>query len=335
MRYQLRYIQRSPRSKGTANIGILFRKCKNLFQRFLPGLQGGLQGGGGLHPADGAADDGEGAEVLLQFVRGVAGIQFGQLAGEEGEAVGNAERVVVAEILLRPAEEGEACADFLLEHSGVRGGRRGGVADALAADGADAGPLRGREDHGVAHACGLGIGLEGVPEGLRTEDEGGDGRRFPIDEDALEEAVRTGAEPPLLIRLRQVPMEGVIGAVTVDAAAHPLDAQLGKVHARGQEAHPYRVGGGIQAAFPEGPAGLFHRHDGDRETVLEIRHGGGDGLGAGEVHDDGAETGVLLEGEHGEGPVEGVEVPGRNDEGDLGHGQLFNHCKDSEKMLNL
>ena len=53
--------------------------------------------------------------------------------------------------------------------------------------------------------------------------------------------------------------------------------------------------------------------------MLEIRHEGADGLGAGQVHDDGPEHGVFLEGKHGEGPVERVQVPGGDDKGDLGH----------------
>ena len=327
---------RGPFVKGIANIGIVFRKSKDLFQRFLggqrflPRLQGGLEGRGGAEATDGAVDDGERAQVFLQFVGGEAGIEAGQFGGEQGEAVPHAQGVVVAEILFRPAEEGEAGADFLFHHGGVRGGCRGGVADALAAGGADAGLFRGREEDGVSHTGGLRIGLESIPEGFCAEDEGGDGRHSPIDEDVRENLVRAGAEAPFLVRFREVPMEDVIGVVAVDTAAHPLDAGLGEVHARGEEAHPFRVGGGVQAAFPEGLAGLFHRHDRDRETGFEIRRGGADGGGAGEVHDDGAEGGVLLEGKHREGPVEGVEVPGRNDEGDLSHRQRFNLCKDSK-----
>ena len=187
----------------------------------------------------------------------------------------------------------------------------------------------------MAHASRFGIGLKSVPEGLRAEDERGNGRHFPIDEHALEDAVRTGAEAPLLVRLHQVPMKSVIGVVTVDTATHALDTQFGEVHARCEETYPFRVGSGVQAAFPQRLTGLFHRHGGNGETVLEIRHEGGDGFGTRKVHDDGAETVVFLEGKHGEGPVQGVEVPGRKDESDLGHSQQINHCKDSEKMLNL
>jgi len=171
----------------------------------------------------------------------------------------------------------------------------------------------------MGHAGGLGIGLEGLPEGFRAEDEGGDGRGVTVHEDVREDAVRTGPKAPFPVRFGQVPMEDVIGVVVVDAAAHALDAHLVEVHARGEEAHPFRRGSGVQAAFPQGLSGQVHGHRGDRETVLEIRHEGADGLGAGEVHDDGAETGVFLECKHGEGPVERVQVPGGNDKGDLGH----------------
>ena len=310
---------RGPFFNGTANIGILFRKSKNLFQRFLPGLQGGLQGGGGFHAADGSVHAGEGVQVLFQFVGGKTGLEAGELAGEQGEAVADAQRVVLAEVALGPAEEGEAGADFLFHHGRIGGGSGGGVADALEAGGADAGLLRGRKEDGVAHAGGVGIGLEGVPEGLRAKDEGREGRRSPVHEDVRKNALRTGLEAPFLVRLGEVPVEDVIGIVVVDAAAHALDAGLVEVHARGEEAHPFRIGGGIQTALPQGLPGEVHRHGGNREAVLEIGHEGADGLGAGQVHDDGAQAGVLLEGKHGKGPVERVQVPGGNDEGDLGH----------------
>ena len=335
MRYQLRYIQRSPRSKGIANIGILFRKCKDLLQTFLTGLQGGLEGGGGFHAADGAVDDGEGVQVFLQFIGGKAGIEAGQLGGKEGEAVADAQGVFFAEILLGPAEEGQAGADFLLDQGrvGGRGGRR--VADAIPADGTDAGVLRGGEEDGMAHAGGFGIGLEGVPEGLGAEDEGGNGGHSPVDKHLRKNLVRLGPEPPLFVRIRQVPVEHIIGPVPVDAAAHALDARFVQVDARGQEAHPFRSGSGVQAAFPQGLAGLFHRHDGDRKTVLEVRNKGTDRLGAGKVHDDGTEGAAFLESKHGKDPVEGVQVPGGNDEGNLGHKLGVYPCKDSENALNL
>ena len=114
-------------------------------------------------------------------------------------------------------------------------------------------------------------------------------------------------------------MEDVVGVMVVDAAAHALDTDGIEVHARGQETNPFRLGDGVQAAFPQGLSGEVQRHHGKRETVLEIRLDGADGLGTGQVHDDGAEAGIFLEGKHGKGPVEGVQVPGGNDEGDLGH----------------
>ena len=286
---------------------------------FLSGLQGGLEGGGGLQAADGAVHAGEGVQVLFQFVRGETGIQAGELPGKQGEAVAHAQRVLLAEIALGPAVKGEAGADFLLHHGRVGGGSRSGVADALTASGTDAGLLRGREEEGMGHAGGLGIGREGLPEGLGPEDEGGDGRDVTVHKDVREDAVRTGFQTPFFVRFGQVPMEDVITVMIVDAAAHALDTDGVEVHARGQETDPFRLGGGVKAAFPQGLPGEVHRHHGKRETVLEIRLDGADGLGTGQVHDDGAEAGVFLEGKHGKGPVEGVQVPGGNDEGDLGH----------------
>ena len=337
---------RGPFFKGTANIGILFRKNKRRAtyfsaapdsslrlgrcQGFLAGLQGRLEGRGGAEAPDGAADDGEGVQVFLQFFLGEAGIEAGQFGGEKVQAVAYAQRIVIAEEALGPAEEGEAGADFFLHHGGIRGRRLGDKADALAADRADAGVAGGRQDEGMAHAGGLGIGLESISESLHAEDEGGQRCRSPIDEDIRKDAVRTRAEPPFFVWFGQVPVEGVVRIVSVDAAVHPLHARFGKLHTREEEANPFRLGSGIQAAFPKRLPGLFHRHDGNREKVLEVGDDGADGLGAGQVHDDGAETGVLLERKHGKGPVEGVEVPGRNDEGDLGHMQGFNLCKDSE-----
>ena len=307
----------------------------SLLQTLLPGLEGRLEGGGGFHAADGAVDDGEGVQVFLQFFGGEAGIEAGQFAGEEGEAVADAERVVFAEEALRPAEKGQAGADFLFDQGwvGGRGGRR--VADALAADGADAGILRGGENEGVAHAGGLGIGLENVAEGAGPEDEGGDGRRSPVHEDVREDTVGARPEPPFLVRLRQVPVKDIVLVVPVDAPAHPLDARFVQVRAGHEEAHPFRLGNGVQTAFPEGLSGLLHRHGGNRETVLEIRDDGPYGFGAGQVHDDGAEAAAFLEGEHGQGPVERVQVPGRYDESDLSHMQGIYPCKDSENALHL
>jgi hypothetical protein len=147
----------------------------------------------------------------------------------------------------------------------------------------------------MAHAGGLGIGLEGLPEGLRAEDEGRDWRGVTVHEDVRKNTVRAGSQAPLLVRFGQVPVEDVIGVMVVDAAAHALDAEFVEVHARRQEAHPFRLGGGIQAAFPHRLSLRVHRHDGNRKVVLEIRHDGADGLGAGKVHDDGAQAGVFLE----------------------------------------
>ena len=134
-----------------------------------------------------------------------------------------------------------------------------------------------------------------------------------------ENTVRAGSQAPLLVRFGQVPVEDVIGVMVVDATAHALDAEFIEVHARRQEAYPFRLGGGIQAAFPHRLSLRVHRHDGNRKVVLEIRHDGADGLGAGKVHDDGAQAGVFLERKHGKRPVERIQVPGGNDEGDLGH----------------
>ena len=109
--------------------------------------------------------------------------------------------------------------------------------------------------------------------------------------------------------------------MSVDASAHPLDARFVQVHAGHEEADPFRLGNDVQAAFPQGLSGLLHRHDGDREPVLEIRDDGMHGLGTGEVRDDGPEGAALLEGKHGKEPMQGVQVPGRNDEGNLSHKQ--------------
>ena len=304
-------------------------------QGFLPGLQGRLEGRGGAEAADWAVDDGEGVQVFLQFVGGEAGIEAGQLAGEEGEAVADAQRIVFAEVALRPAEEGQAGTDFLFDQGGIggRGGR--GVVDAFPADGTDAGLLRGGEDDGVAHAGGFGIRFEGFPESAGTEDKGGKGRHSPVDENICKNAVRARPEPPLPVRFRQVPVEDVIGVVSVDAAAHALDARFVQVHAGREEAHPFRLGNDVQTAFPQGLPGLLHRHDGYREPVLEIRNDGTHGLGTGEVCDDDPEGAALLERKHGKEPVESIQVPGRNDERNLCHNKGFYPCKDSENALHL
>ena len=307
----------------------------SLLQTLLPGLEGRLEGGGGFHAADGAVDDGEGVQVLLQFFGGEAGIEAGQLAGEEGEAVTDAERIVFAEEALRPAEKSQAGADFLLDQGRVGGRDRRRIADALPTDGTDAGILRGGEDEGVAHAGGFGIDFEGVPKGPGAEDKGRQGRRFPVHEDGREDAVRAGPEPPCPVWFGQIPVEHVVPVMPVDAPAHPFDARFVQIHAGREEAHPFGFGDGLQAPFPEGLSGLLHRNGGNREMVLEVRDDGTHGFGAGKVHDDGAETAALLEREHGQGPVEGVQVPGRNDEGDLSHMQGFYPCKDSENALNL
>ena len=113
-------------------------------------------------------------------------------------------------------------------------------------------------------------------------------------------------------------MENVIGGMVLDAAAHPPDAIRRQIHVRSQETNPFRSRRRLQATLPQGGAALFRHHDGKAEPLLEFGFQRFE-AGSGKVHDAGTEIMVLLEGEHGEGPMEGVQVPGRYDKKKFRH----------------